>query len=111
MSFLINLTTETRRAWRRCAELGHQHNFADVLARLNVAMRIGDLIKWEGAIHMRLNPTFMNPAHDLFGPTRELFTFAPHVSEVQPKDAFVTAHQTQRIESRRLYYGFQGPKL
>src|SRR5438270_12106080 len=76
----VNSTTETRRTRRLW--LRHQHNFADVLARLNVAMCFRNLIKWESAIHVRLNPPFMNSAHDVLSPISDLLAFAPHVSEV-----------------------------
>ena len=36
----------------------------------------------EGAIDVRLDPTFGNAAHDLFGPIRDLFGLAPKVPEV-----------------------------
>src|SRR5258708_576240 len=89
--------------------LRHQHNFADIFSRLDVTMRFRNLIKGKSAIHVRMDPVFIDPVHDLFHPARNLFSFAPKVPEVQAKDAFVTTHQTQRIESRALYYSFEGP--
>src|SRR6266404_6039233 len=56
----VNSATPTRRLWLR-----HQHDLADVLSSFDIAMCCRNLIERESAIHVRLNPTFMNSADDL----------------------------------------------
>src|SRR5882672_6425843 len=41
-------------------ELGHENNFTDILSRLEIPVRCGDLIKRKRAINVRLDPTFVN---------------------------------------------------
>src|SRR6266700_4233471 len=74
-------------------------------------MRIGNLIKRESTIDIRLNPAFGYAAHDLLSPAANLLAFAPHVAEVQAEDSFVAIHQCQRIEARHLRDGFERPQF
>src|SRR6266498_3365753 len=92
-------------------ELRHQHNLANILSLLDVAVRLSDLIEWKRAIDMRLNPTFIDPAHDLACPTCDLLAFVPHVSEIQAEHASITIHQRQWMEPRSLRQRFQGAQL
>src|SRR6266487_6300038 len=111
--FVVNVFSVNSRHGKHgdLVELRHQHNFANVLSRLDVAMRFSDFIEWKGAIDMRLNPAFFDSTHDLHSPARDLFALVPHVSQVQTEYAPVTIHQPKRMESPRLGHGFQDAQL
>src|SRR5262249_22503506 len=82
--------------------LRYEDNFARILPLFQVAMGIGNLIEWKGAIYVRTNPTFGHAAHYFLGPAGHLFAFTPHVTQVQAEDALITVHEAQRVESRHL---------
>src|ERR1043166_8529410 len=70
-------------------------------------MSVCDLIEREYVIDVGSNPACGNAAHDFLSPAADLFAFAPHVAQVQTKDAFVSIHQSERVEARHLGHSFQ----
>src|SRR5437660_12915730 len=92
-------------------QLRREYDFADIFSLFHMTVGITDLLEGKYAIYMGMNPAFVNAAHDLLCPGADLFTFIPHVTEIQAEDAFVAIHQPDGIVTRHLRDGFQSSNL
>src|SRR6185312_3523226 len=89
-----------RRSGADLAPSGRQHDLADVMAALDVAVRRRRFLQGKRAIDDRAELAQRLPFEDLLHRAAQQPDMAPEMADIDAEDAAIVVHQPEQVEAR-----------